>query len=218
MALTVQTTVLATGRGETAHLAVLVRRVANPVDARIFANALVHRVNHDDFVVLVHGILVQPVRVQHSQRTASSRRAFLGDRLQVAREFELGDAAVHRLPVHLTLVHRTLTTTATDAGAVDDKTLLGLVSETTRLVRARRARHAADGRKLAILPHANALQEAHHVGLLLFPKFFDILVSLRRVRGEKNSQSRVRIDGFFRVRASSSTASAALDRGRGIAP
>ena len=117
-------------------------------------NALVHRVNHDDFVVLVHGILVQPVRVQHSQRTASSRRAFLGDRLQVAREFELGDAAVHRLPVHLTLVHRTLTTTATDAGAVDDKTLLGLVSETTRLVRARRARHAADGRKLAILPHA----------------------------------------------------------------
>ena len=183
VALAVQAAVLAAGRGKTAHFAVLVDRVADPVDARIVADNLVHRVNHDHLVVLVHGILVQPVRVQHAQGAAATRGALLGDRLQVASKLELGDTAVHRLTVHLTLVDRALAATAANTRAVDDKALLRLVTQAARLVRARRARHAADGRQLAVLPHADTLQEAHHIGLLLLPQLFDILVSLRN-RGE----------------------------------
>ena len=101
-----QTAVLAASRRQAAHLAVLVRRVADPVNTRIVSHALVHRFNHDDFIVLVHRILVQPVRVQHAQGAATTRGALLSHRTQVTRKLELGDTAVHGLTVHDTLLRR----------------------------------------------------------------------------------------------------------------
>jgi hypothetical protein len=43
--------------GQTAQLAVLHHRLADPVDARIAANGLVERIDKDDLVVLVGSIL-----------------------------------------------------------------------------------------------------------------------------------------------------------------
>jgi len=40
-----------------------VNRVANPVDARVVSNDFVHGINHDNLIVLVDRVLVQPVRV-----------------------------------------------------------------------------------------------------------------------------------------------------------
>jgi hypothetical protein len=152
-----QAAVLATRRRQAAHLAVLVRRVADPVNTRIISHALMHRVNHDNLIVLVHRVLVEPVRVQHAKGAASSRRAFFSHRSQVARKFELGNTAVYWLTVYDTLAHRTLTSTTSHTGAVNAKPLLRLVPQSTRLVRSRRSRHPANGWQLTVLPHPNAL-------------------------------------------------------------
>jgi hypothetical protein len=170
--------VFSTRRSQASHRSALVRRVADPVDSRIRSNSLVHRVNHDDFVVLVHGILVQPIRVQDSQRAASSRRSLFRNRLQVSRKLQLSDTAVHRLTVDDTLANRAFAATSSHARSVNHKALLSLVPQSSSLVRSRRSRHAADGWKLSVFPNANTLQKSQHVGLFLLPEFFYVFVSL----------------------------------------
>lgn len=56
-----QTTGLLASGSETTRLAVLVDWVDDPVDAGVAADGLVLRVNEDDLVVLVGGVLVDPV-------------------------------------------------------------------------------------------------------------------------------------------------------------
>ena len=94
----------------------------------------------------------------------------------------IASSAPRTTPTHDTqntyLAHRSLTTTATHARAVDAEPLLRLVPQTTRLVRSRRARHAADGWQLAVLPHADTLEETKNIGLFLLPQLFDVFVSL----------------------------------------
>lgn len=57
----VETARLLAGRGEAAHLAVLMDGLDDPVDAGIAADGFVLRVHEDDFVVLVGAVLVDPV-------------------------------------------------------------------------------------------------------------------------------------------------------------
>lgn len=59
----VETTRLLAGSGETTGLAVLVHGVDDPVDAGVLADGLVLGVDEDNLVVLVGGVLVDPVRV-----------------------------------------------------------------------------------------------------------------------------------------------------------
>lgn len=73
------------------------------------------------------------------------------------------------------LVHGALAATTANTGTVNDKSLLGLVSQATSLIRAGRPVQPDNTRELAILPAAHAEEEAKHVALLLFPKLLDIL-------------------------------------------
>ena len=72
-------------------------------------------------------------------------------------------------------MHGLLAATTADAGAVHNVALLGLVAHPACLVWARRPCQADHARELAVLPAANAEQEAEHIALLLFPQLLDIL-------------------------------------------
>merc|ERR1719378_1607380 len=92
-----EATPLAARGGETTQLAVLVHRAADPVDARVPTHGLVHGIDHDALIVLVHGVLRDPVRVEHSQPTTGAADALLSLALQIAPPLVLIDAAVPRL-------------------------------------------------------------------------------------------------------------------------
>lgn len=85
----VETAGLLAGGGETAGLAVLVNGVDDPVDAGVDADGLVLGVDEDDLVVLVGGVLVDPVRVQDAQVGAAAADTLLGRGLQGALVLEL---------------------------------------------------------------------------------------------------------------------------------
>ncbi len=53
--------------------------VADPVDAGIAADGLVEGVNKDDLVVLVGGVLGNPVRVQHTERGDQAAHTLLSN-------------------------------------------------------------------------------------------------------------------------------------------
>lgn len=84
-----QTTALLAGSSEATALAVLVHWVDDPVDAGIAADSLVGGVNADDFVVLVGGVLVDPVRVENAQVGAAAADTLLGSRLERTLVLEL---------------------------------------------------------------------------------------------------------------------------------
>jgi hypothetical protein len=163
----VETTRLLAGGGETTSLAVLVDWVDDPVDARVDADGLVLGVNENNLVVLVGGVLVDPVGVQDAQVGAAAADTLLSRGLQGALVLQLVHSLVGGLAYSLealvsspnvllgtgkryfgwtrkrtvggTLRHRPLAATAADADTVDDIALLGFVAEAASLVRARGA-------------------------------------------------------------------------------
>ena len=166
----VDTTGLLAGGGETASLTVLVHRVDDPVDAGVTADGLVLRVDEDDLVVLVGGVLVDPVGVQDAQVGATATDTLLSGGLEGTLVLELVDTLVgglacarklefalffHVLVVWLTvggtLGGRALATTTADTGAVDNVSLLGLVTQTASLVGTAGAGGAVDDVQLAEL-------------------------------------------------------------------
>lgn len=90
----VETTGLLAGGGEAARLAVLVDGVHDPVDAGVDADGLVLGVNEDDLVVLVGGVLVDPVGVQDAQVGATATDTLLSGGLERALVLELVDTLV----------------------------------------------------------------------------------------------------------------------------
>lgn len=147
----VETTGLLAGGGEATSLAVLVDGVDDPVDAGIDADSLVLGVDEDDLVVLVGRVLVDPVRVKDAQVGAAAADTLLGGGLEGALVLELIDTLVGRLAIGGPLGGRALATTTADANAVDHIALLGLVTQTTSLVGARRARGAVNDVQLTVL-------------------------------------------------------------------
>lgn len=63
--------------------------VDDPVDAGIAADGLVLRVNEDDLVVLVGGVLVDPVGVEDAQVGAAAADTLFSSRLERALVLEL---------------------------------------------------------------------------------------------------------------------------------
>lgn len=109
-----QTTALLASGGETAALAVLVDRLDDPVDAGIAADGLVGGVDEDDFVVLVGGVLVDPVGVQDAEVGTAAADTLLSSRLERALVLELVHTLVGGLACcrvrkrnSITLVHST---------------------------------------------------------------------------------------------------------------
>merc|ERR1719408_230046 len=96
----VEATALAPSRGDPTHLAVLVSRVADPVDARVIPDGLVRLVNHDHLIPAVTRVLPAPVAVKHTQAADLAPHALLSDAAEVAGRLHLVHARVTRLPVH----------------------------------------------------------------------------------------------------------------------
>lgn len=96
--------------------------------------------------------LVDPVRVQHTQVGASSANTLFGNRSRVTRKLELRHTLVDRLTVDGTLWHRSLSVTTSHTDTVDHETLLGLVAETTGLVRSRWSRCSVNDVQLSMFP------------------------------------------------------------------
>ena len=171
----VHTSALLACGGQTTHLAMLVNRVHDPVDARITADGLVLRVDENDLVVLVRAVLVDPVAVEDAQVGAAASDTLLSGGLERTLVLELVDTLVGRLAynntsasvlctwmfpfkfflmsltVGGTLGRRPLPSTPSDANTVDNVALLGLVPQASGLVRARWAGSAVDDVQLAEL-------------------------------------------------------------------
>jgi len=172
-----ETTRLAASGGKATHLSVLHDGGADPVDTRVVADHLVVRVDADDFVELEGRVLVDPVRVEHTKVATLAADTGLGNAAVVALELEVLDTLVTRLTVDDTLGVGALAATTSQADAVDDVALLGLVSESSGLIRARRSGRTVDGRKLSVLPAANTQQKAQDIALLSLPQLLKIFVS-----------------------------------------
>merc|ERR1712187_851309 len=69
--LLVESAVLLAGSGQTVQLTMLVDGVHDPVDTRILADDGVGSVDHDNLVIFVGGILVQPVGAENAQVSAA---------------------------------------------------------------------------------------------------------------------------------------------------
>ena len=100
----VETTGLLAGGGEATSLAVLVDGVDDPVDAGVAADGGVLRVDEDDLVVLVGGVLVDPVGVEDAEVGAAATDTLLGGGLEGALVLELVDTLVGGLACRETLV------------------------------------------------------------------------------------------------------------------
>jgi len=143
--------------------------LGDPVDAGIAADSLVLGVDEDNLVVLVGGVLVDPVGVQDTQVGAAAADTLLSGGTESALVLELVDTHVGRLTYRAisfchhsrylirkhtvggTLGHRPLTATTADTGTVDNIALLGLVAQTTSLVGARRTGSPVDSVQLTEL-------------------------------------------------------------------
>ena len=166
------------------------------------------RVNEDDLVVLVNTVLVNPVRVQNSEVSASASNTFFSSAPQASLRLELGDTLVDGLAVGGTLGDVLLAVTATDTDTVDNIALLGLVAETTSLVGARGTRSTVDNVQLTVFPapadlpfkhidklfHSrnvpNAEQESEDIRLLLFVELANVFVCAH-VAGWKRRKSKL---------------------------
>jgi len=90
----VETTRLLASGSETTHLAVLVDRSHDPVDAGILADSLVLGVDEDNLEVLVGRVLVDPVGVEDAEVGAATTDTLFGNGAKRALELELVDTLV----------------------------------------------------------------------------------------------------------------------------
>lgn len=172
----VDTSGLLSGRGKTSGLSVLVHRVDDPVVSGVSSDRIVRWVHQDDLEVLVGGVLVNPVRVQDSQVSSSSTNSLLSSDSQGLLVLQLVDTLVGWLTVSSTLWHRSLSATSSNSDTENHETLLGLVSQSSGLVRSRRSRSSVDNVLLSVLPTSDSQQESGDIGLLLSLQLFQVFV------------------------------------------
>ena len=167
---------LLSGGGEATELTVLVDGVADPVDAGVVADDLVHGVDQDDLKVPVGRILVDPVRVEHAEVSAPAASTALGNGTQSAGGLDGTHTLVGGLTDNGTLAHTPLPVSTLHADTVDDVSRLGLVTKTPRLVGTRGTSQTRHRRQLTVLPVPHTLQKLERITLLLAPQLFEVLV------------------------------------------
>ena len=138
-------------------------RLEDPVDAGITADGLVLGIDEDDLEVLVGGVLVDPVGVEHAQVGAAASDTLLSGGTERALVLELVHTMVGGLSVGGTLGDGLFAVTAANTDTVDNVTLLGLVPETASLIGARRTGGAVDDVQRTVLPASDAEQEAEDI-------------------------------------------------------
>ena len=152
-------------------------RSAHPVDLSIPPDGLMEGIDHDDLEVLVSGILAHPVRVQNTQSLDAATHTLFGDGLQVAHGLLLLDrAGSFGFTVRTALGDGPFAASTTHSDAVDNKTLLVLVSQTPGLIGTGGPGDAVDLGQLAVLPTADTQKVAHDITLLLAVQLRHVLV------------------------------------------
>lgn len=141
----VDTSGLLASGGKSTSFAVLVDGVGNPVVSRIIADGVVLGINKDNLKVLVSRILVNPVRTQDTEVTSTAANTLFSSSTKRSLVLKLADTLVGGLTVGSTLVNGSLAATSADTNTVNNETLLGLVTETVSLVRARWTRGTVNG-------------------------------------------------------------------------
>lgn len=172
-----QTTTLLTSCSKTTLFTSLVHSLADPVDARIISNGGVRWVHQDDFIVLISRVLVNPVAVQHAQVHSLASDTLLSLDTQGALRLQLNNTLSLWLTVVDTLGDLTLSATTANTHAIDDVTLLSLVTESSSLIWTGWSGCTVDDVQLSILPTTDSQQESQHIALLLLVQFFNILIS-----------------------------------------
>lgn len=167
---------LLTSGSETSSFSVLVDWVDNPVVSWVSSDSVVRWINQDNLVVLVGGVLVNPVRVQDSQVSSSSTNSLLSGDSQRLLVLELSNTLVGWLTVSSTLWHWSLSATSSDSDTEDDETLLGLVTQSSSLVWSRWSAGSVDDVLLSVFPTSDSQQESSDIRLLLSLQFFQVFV------------------------------------------
>lgn len=167
---------LLSSTGQTSKFSVLVNGVGDPVKSGVVSDGIVDGVNHDDFVEFVSSVLSNPVRTENSKGSESLSGSFFSDGALVSLELKLVDTLTLGLTVNNTLGDGFLSATSSDSDSVDDNTLLGFVAQSSCLIRSRRLSNSVKSGELSVFPGSKTEDEAHHIGLLLFPELFEIFV------------------------------------------
>ena len=152
----VDTSGLLTSGGQASSLSVLVDRVGDPVVGWVVSDGVVGWVDENDFEVLVGGVFVNPVGVEDSQVGGSSTDSFFGSDLQGLLVLQVVDTLVGWLTVSSTLWNRSLSVTSSDSNSVDDKTLLGLVTQLSSLLRSGWLGSSVDDVVLSVFPTSDS--------------------------------------------------------------
>ncbi len=149
MTLLAETTRRTTSSSDTTSLTVLLGALADPVDARVVADDLVRGIDKNHLKVLERGVLVDPVRVEHTEVSAAAGSPLLGQAAKVAGPLETNNTVAGGLATSATTGDGALATTTAHANPVDHVALLGLVAETASLVRTSGAGRTVDRGSLA---------------------------------------------------------------------
>jgi hypothetical protein len=121
--LAAKTTSTTASRSETSSFTMLHHWLANPVDAWIIADHNVGRVDENNLKIFVGSILIDPIRVQHSEGTSNTPHTLFSDAAKITLEFEFINTLIFWLSVNNSLVNRSLAATTTNGNSVDDISL-----------------------------------------------------------------------------------------------
>jgi len=158
-----ESSALLSGSGQTSQFSSLVDWLGNPVVSGVVSDGIVVRVAENDFVEFVCGVLGNPVRVEDTESTELSADSFFSDRAIVSLVFKLGNTLTGWLTVDNTLGDWFLSATSADSDSVDNDTLLGLVSESSGLIRSGWLGNSVDSWELSVFPVSETEDESHHV-------------------------------------------------------
>jgi len=171
-----KTTVLFANAGETTSLPPFVDGLGDPVDSGVATNSFVIRVHQNNLVIFVDSILVDPIRIQHSQISTPPTNSFFGNTPETTLRLEVVHTLAHGFTVCSTLWNVLFAVTPPYADTVDDISLLGLVSQLPSLVRTRWTRRAVDDIQLTVFPATHTKKESKNIRLFLFVKLANIFI------------------------------------------
>ena len=173
---------LASCRGKSTALTVLVYRVTDPVDASIVTDLCVGRIDKDDLVVLHGSILVDPVRVKNTEVGEFTSNLLLSNRLKISLELKVVNTLMLGLSENHTTMVLTFTSSTTDSNSYNNISLLSLVPKTVSLLGTGGLVATDHLWALTVLPRANTKEETECITLLVTPKLFHVLVSSHDVK------------------------------------
>jgi len=164
-----QSSGLPSSTGKSTALAVLVHRVAYPVDPRIIPDLSMGRIYKNNLIIFHGGILVDPVRVQNTKVGIHASHLLLSNGLKIPLKLKVVDTLMLGLTKDHTTVILTLAASTTNSDANYNISLLRLVSETVGLVRTGGLVAAYHLGALTVFPCADAEEETEGVSLLVTP-------------------------------------------------